>query len=169
MAPLYPPLLLMFILIFLPLTIALVPLPTSPPPSPPSTPSTPTSSPPPPENICLNDCSGHGTCQSYTCMCDPPYSGDDCGHAPPNFFDSSSANPKLAPLHAGHFNVTSKKKMRKVRLPPIQSQAVKTARAHSLVRNTSPVTTAIIIIHYLTSFAIRFARHSSLTRQSQHW
>ena len=112
MPPLSPSLPKLLSLLLLPFFLILVPT-YAPPPSPPN-PSSPTKT--APENICLNDCSGHGTCHSYTCTCDPPYSGDDCSHAPPDFFSSSQSpqQPKLAPLQSGHFNVTSKKRMRKL-------------------------------------------------------
>lgn len=32
---------------------------------------------------CPNDCSGHGNCSRATCICDQPYSGDDCSQRLP--------------------------------------------------------------------------------------
>jgi len=57
----------------------------------------------PASSVCPNNCNGHGTCAGYTCICSPPFSGDDCS------FGSGSP-----PLSVGSSNVTTTNQFRKL-------------------------------------------------------
>ena len=59
------------------------------------------------DSVCFNDCSGHGHCVEYTCYCMPGYTGDDCSTT----FAPDGGQNLVPILHAGHFNVTSKKEL----------------------------------------------------------
>ena len=54
------------------------------------------------DTVCINNCSGHGQCEKYSCICDPGYHGVDCG-------TSYSAGELVRPvLTVGSFNLTAK-------------------------------------------------------------
>ena len=58
--------------------------------------------------VCPNDCNDRGRCEGYTCICEPPYTGDDCSHTP------SGGDSFALPLTSGHKNITSTKQLKKV-------------------------------------------------------
>ena len=60
------------------------------------------------DSVCFNDCSGHGECVQYTCLCHPGHYGDDCSVA---FSKENDEGVMVNVLGAGHFNISSKQEL----------------------------------------------------------
>jgi hypothetical protein len=92
-------------------------------------------------DVCINNCTGHGSCLNFVCDCFIGYFGDDCrlSFAPnskskPQGESETNGGDEIIPiLGAGHYNLTTKNFTKIVDKTPIMVVGFSSVKCHKCI------------------------------------
>ena len=108
---------------------------------------------------CFNGCSGHGRCESYACICDAGYHGEDCRTT---FSEVLEGDSMLPILSVGSFNITSSNFSKVAKANPYMLIGVSSPDCHKCIQYETAYSK---LLQYLDEVDVPFGRVNGATQR----